>query len=99
MHAARETGSKVSVDIEFGGLNTLICGENANSLAQFATSLDSPVVHVASWPGNFGEGMVVGGAIDVNGRRDVVSSVGCCDKVVFADRCLMTGSRSRSHGC
>lgn len=76
VHAPGDTGSKASVVTEFGGLSTLICGENGNPLAQYAISLDYPVVHVASWPGHFAEGMGVGGAIDAYGPA-VASSVGC----------------------
>ncbi|KAH7121253.1 carbon-nitrogen hydrolase [Dendryphion nanum] len=50
IHAPGTTGSKVAAQTGFGGLSGLICGENLNPLAQYATSLDYPVVHVASWP-------------------------------------------------
>lgn len=76
VHAPGQTGSRASVMTEFGVLSSLICGENGNPLAQYAIGLDYPVIHVASWPGHFGEGMTVNGAINVFGPA-VASSVGC----------------------
>ncbi|PGH34398.1 hypothetical protein GX50_02765 [[Emmonsia] crescens] len=54
IHAPRTTGSKASVQTDFGCLSTLICGENGNPLAMYSLSLDYPIVHVASWPAHFG---------------------------------------------
>ncbi|KID64696.1 nitrilase/cyanide hydratase and apolipoprotein N-acyltransferase, partial [Metarhizium brunneum ARSEF 3297] len=76
VHAPGQTGSRASVMTEFGVLSSLICGENGNPLFQYAVGLDYPVIHVASWPGHFGEGMTVDGAINVFGPA-VASSVGC----------------------
>ncbi|PGH04444.1 hypothetical protein AJ79_07101 [Helicocarpus griseus UAMH5409] len=57
IHAPGTTGSKASVKTDFGGLSTLICGENGNPLAIYSLSLDYPTVHVASWPAHFGPGV------------------------------------------
>ena len=56
VHAPGTTGSKASVQTDFGCLSSLICGENGNPLAQYSLSLDYPVVHVASWPSHFAPG-------------------------------------------
>jgi nitrilase len=50
IHAPGTTGSKTTVQTDFGGLSGLLCGENGNPLGQYSTALDHPVVHVASWP-------------------------------------------------
>lgn len=42
-----------AVRTHFGALSGLVCGENSNPLAQFAISVEYPVVHVASWPAHF----------------------------------------------
>lgn len=76
VHAPGQTGSRASIVADFGGLSSLICGENGNPLGQYAIGLDYPVVHVASWPGHFAEGMGVNEAINVYGAA-VASSVGC----------------------
>jgi nitrilase len=48
------SGSTLRVmETHFGGLSALICGENSNPLAVFATATGYPVVHVASWPQHF----------------------------------------------
>ncbi|OJD16061.1 hypothetical protein AJ78_03734 [Emergomyces pasteurianus Ep9510] len=57
IHAPGTTGSKASVETDFGCLSTLICGENGNPLAIYSLSLDYPIVHVASWPAHFGPGI------------------------------------------
>ena len=62
IHAPGQTGSKSSVQTDFGCLSGLICGENGNPLAQYALSLDYPVVHVASWPPHFAPRSDVSGA-------------------------------------
>lgn len=76
VHAPGGTGSKASVVTEFGGISSLICGENGNPLAHYAIGLDYPVIHVASWPGHFAEGMDVNDAIDLYGPA-LATSVGC----------------------
>lgn len=59
IHAPGETGSKTSINTDFGPVSSLICGENGNALAQYSVGLDYPVVHVASWPPHFSIGGVV----------------------------------------
>jgi aliphatic nitrilase len=76
VHAPGRTGSKASIVTGFGGLSSLICGENGNPLAHYAVGLDYPVVHVASWPGHFAEGMDVNDAIGLYGAA-VAASLGC----------------------
>ena len=76
VHAHGETGSKSTIVADFGGLSSLICGENGNPLAQYSISLDYPVVHVASWPPHFAVGMDVAGASKIYSTA-VASSVGC----------------------
>jgi nitrilase len=75
IHAPGTTGSKTTVQTEFGGLSGLLCGENGNPLAQYSTALDHPVVHVASWPQFLTFGMDVADFINTAGRA-VAFSVG-----------------------
>lgn len=50
VHAPGGTGTQNSMTTPFGVVSGLICGENANPLAQYATVCAYPVVHVGSWP-------------------------------------------------
>lgn len=50
VHAPGGTGIQNSMTTPFGAVSGLICGENANPLAQYATVCSYPVVHVGSWP-------------------------------------------------
>jgi nitrilase len=53
VHAPGRTGSfnaMAAGELTFSGL---ICGENSNPLAQYATARAYPTVHVASWPQHF----------------------------------------------
>jgi nitrilase len=53
VHAPGRTGSvnaNAAGELTFSGL---ICGENSNPLAQYATARAYPTVHVASWPQHF----------------------------------------------
>jgi nitrilase len=53
VHAPGTTGTNTSCDTRLGTVSGLICGENSNPLAQYATALDYPSVHVAAWPAHF----------------------------------------------
>ncbi|KAF3808241.1 Nitrilase 3 [Colletotrichum gloeosporioides] len=56
-HMPGTTGSQAAIQTDFGGLSTLICGENSNPLAAYnLVATDSPTVHVASWPTHFAGG-------------------------------------------
>ncbi len=68
VHAPGQTGSRAAVPTDFGALSGLICGENSNPLAQYAIALDYPVVHVASWPQHFNEGLAMQEALLVASR-------------------------------
>lgn len=57
IHAPGQTGSKSSIQTEFGAISALICGENSNPLAQYSIGLDYPILHVASWPQHFSPGL------------------------------------------
>jgi aliphatic nitrilase len=76
IHAPGVTGSKASVQTDFGGLSGLICGENANPLAQYSLSLDYPVVHVASWPSHFCPGQDMQDTI-LTSTRGLANSLSC----------------------
>ncbi|KAL1960975.1 hypothetical protein VTO42DRAFT_4863 [Malbranchea cinnamomea] len=76
IHAPGTTGSKASVQTEFGALSSLICGENGNPLAQYSLSLDYPVVHVASWPSHFAPGQEMQDTI-LTVSRGLANSLGC----------------------
>ena len=54
VHGAGTTGSvnSLALDDEVT-VSGLICGENSNPLAQYATARAYPTVHVASWPQHF----------------------------------------------
>ncbi|KAH9875525.1 hypothetical protein J1614_004261 [Plenodomus biglobosus] len=75
IHAPGTTGSKTATQTDFGGISGLICGENMNPLAQWATSLSYPVVHVASWPSFLTIGHELDNLIDIAGKA-VSFSVG-----------------------
>lgn len=47
----------------FGMVSGLICGENSNPLATYATMSMCPVVHVAAWPGFFAPSQAMGDSI------------------------------------
>ena len=46
----------------------LICGENSNPLAQYATACSYPTVHVASWPQHFSPGLQMQPVIELVSR-------------------------------
>ncbi|KAF2026373.1 nitrilase/cyanide hydratase and apolipo protein N-acyltransferase [Setomelanomma holmii] len=69
------TGSKTTAQMDFGALGGLICAENGNPLGQYATALDCPVVHVASWLQFPSFGVEVNNLIKSAGRA-VAFSVG-----------------------
>ncbi|KAH7072588.1 nitrilase/cyanide hydratase and apolipo protein N-acyltransferase [Paraphoma chrysanthemicola] len=75
IHAPGQTGSKTTAQTEFGGLSGLICAENGNPLGQYATAIDYPAVHVASWPQFLNFGVEVNDLINAVGRA-VAFSVG-----------------------
>ena len=75
IHAPGTTGSKTSIQTEFGGLSGLLCGENGNPLGQYSTALDHPVVHVAAWPQFLTFGLDVADFINTAGKA-VAFSVG-----------------------
>jgi len=50
VHAPGDGSTLLTYETPFGGLSSLICGENINSLARTALLLDGEIVHVASWP-------------------------------------------------
>jgi aliphatic nitrilase len=75
IHAPGTTGSKAAAQVEFGGLSGLVCGENLNPLAQWGTSLDYPVVHVASWPSFLTYGRELTDLINIAGKA-VSTSMG-----------------------
>ncbi|KAL0933814.1 nitrilase/cyanide hydratase and apolipoprotein N-acyltransferase [Colletotrichum truncatum] len=75
LNSPGNTGSQSSVQTDFGTLSGLICAENGNPLAQYALSLDYPVVHVASWPQFFSIGQEMNDVIQIAGKA-VAFSVG-----------------------
>ncbi|KAF2012976.1 carbon-nitrogen hydrolase [Aaosphaeria arxii CBS 175.79] len=75
IHASGTTGSKASVQADFGGLSGLVCAENGNPLSQYSVGLGYPVVHVASWPQFLTYGMDVNDLIQVAGKA-VANAVG-----------------------
>ncbi|KAH7064199.1 nitrilase/cyanide hydratase and apolipo protein N-acyltransferase, partial [Paraphoma chrysanthemicola] len=75
IYAPGQTGSKTTAQTEFGGLSGLICAENGNPLGQYATAVDYPIVHVASWPQFLSFGLEVNNLINAAGRA-VAFSVG-----------------------
>lgn len=76
IHAPGTTGSKASVQTDFGCLGGLICGENANPLAQHSLGLEYPVVHVASWPSHFAPGQEMQDGI-LTATRGLANSLAC----------------------
>ena len=68
IHAPGTTGSKTSIQTEFGWLSGLLCGENGNLLGQYSIALDYPVVHVAAWPQFLTFGMNVADFINTAGK-------------------------------
>lgn len=76
IHANGTTGSAVSAPTEFGTLSGLICGEHANALAMYSTSLEYPVVHLASWPTHFSPHLIMQDAIQ-NSTRGFAYSLKC----------------------
>ena len=55
VHGPGTTGSVNALQLdEEVTVSGLICGENSNPLAQYATACSYPTVHVASWPQHFG---------------------------------------------
>jgi len=50
IHTGGDGSTLLTYDTPFGGLSSLICGENINSLARTTLLMDGEVVHVASWP-------------------------------------------------
>lgn len=76
IHANGQTGSQVSAKTDWGCLSGLICGENANPLAQYSMSLEYPVVHVASWPPHFTPELEMGDCI-LNSTRGLAFSLKC----------------------
>jgi aliphatic nitrilase len=76
IYAPGKTGSKASVQTDFGCLSTLICGENANPLAQYSLGLDYPVIHVASWPSHYCPGQEMQDNI-LTSSRGLANSL-CC---------------------
>jgi nitrilase len=54
VHGPGTTGSVNALELdEEVTVSGLICGENSNPLAQYATACAYPTVHVASWPQHF----------------------------------------------
>jgi aliphatic nitrilase len=53
VHAPGTTGAANSSPWVGGNVTSLICGENSHPMAQYASSLNYPTVHVASWPQHF----------------------------------------------
>ena len=55
VHGPGTTGSVNALQLdEEVTVSGLLCGENSNPLAQYATACSYPTVHVASWPQHFG---------------------------------------------
>jgi nitrilase len=86
IHAPGQTGSRASIETEFGSVSAMICGENGNPLAQYAVGLEYPVVHVASWPPHFAPGGDVKKAALLY-TKALASSLGCfvINSVAVAD--------------
>jgi aliphatic nitrilase len=53
VHSPGTTGSVNAFALDDITVSGLICGENSNPLAQYATARAYPTVHVASWPQHF----------------------------------------------
>lgn len=53
VHGPGTTGSINAFDVKGTTVSALICGENSNPLAQYATARAYPAVHVAAWPQHF----------------------------------------------
>jgi aliphatic nitrilase len=77
IHAPGQTGSKAAVETDLGGaLSGLICGENANPLAIYSTSVEYPVAHVSAWPPHFCPGEDVGMVARLTAQSTTLS-MGC----------------------
>ncbi len=50
VHAGGDGSTFEVFDTVFGGLSTLLCGENVNTLARFAMLAKGEVIHTALWP-------------------------------------------------
>lgn len=68
VHAPGRTGTANSMTAHGQTVTGLICGENGNPLALYATSLAYPVVHVAAWPQHFGSGANLRHVVDISSR-------------------------------
>lgn len=66
--APGHTGYANTFSTEFGTVSSLICGENSNPLAVWASLVNYPVVHAASWPSNFGMNSDMQNAIRLSTR-------------------------------
>lgn len=83
VHGPGRTGTFNTLAMDDGlTVSGLICGENSNPLAQYATALAYPTVHVAAWPQHFSPALqlqpvieLVSKAIAYTLKSFVVSSV------------------------
>lgn len=68
VHAPGTTGAANSSRWAHGTVTSLICGENSHPLAQYASALAYPTVHVASWPQHFSPELGMADALLVASR-------------------------------
>lgn len=69
VHGPGTTGSVNSLALDGEvTVSGLICGENSNPLAQYATAKAYPTVHVASWPQHFSPELRMGPVIEMVSR-------------------------------
>ena len=69
VHGPGTTGSVNALPLdEEVTVSGLICGENSNPLAQYATACSYPTVHIASWPQHFSPGLQMQPVIELVSR-------------------------------
>ena len=67
VHGPGTTGSENSMRVGELNVTGLICGENSNPLAQYASARAYPTVHVASWPQHFSPDLAMQPVIELVG--------------------------------
>lgn len=69
VHAPGRTGTTNAMTLAEGRtVSGLICGENSNPLAQYATALAYPTVHAAAWPQHFSPAVPMAAVIELVSR-------------------------------
>jgi aliphatic nitrilase len=68
VHGPGQTGSANAMSLDQLNVTGLICGENSNPLAVYASAVAYPTVHVASWPQHFSPELQMGPVIELVSR-------------------------------